>query len=56
MNLVQKAVQYGGKLAPLVIEKILTSGTGLMNPSIFIDDDGEILVNLRHTNYTLYHS
>jgi hypothetical protein len=56
MNLVQKSVQYGGKLAPLVIEKILTSGTGLMNPSIFIDDDGEILVNLRHTNYTLYHS
>lgn len=27
-----------------------------MNPSIFIDDDGDILVNLRHVNYTLYHS
>lgn len=34
----------------------LTSGTGLMNPSIFIDDDGDILVNLRHVNYTLYHA
>ena len=56
MNLVQRTVEHGGKLAPLVIEKILTSGTGLMNPSIFIDNDGEILVNLRHTNYTLYHS
>ena len=27
-----------------------------MNPSIFIDDDGDILVILRHINYTLYHS
>jgi len=55
-NLVQKAVSQGGKLAPLVIPNGLTSGTGLMNPSIFIDDDGDILVNLRHVNYTLYHS
>lgn len=56
MNLVQKSVSFGGKLAPLVISHGLTSGTGLMNPSIFIDDDGDILVNLRHVNYTLYHS
>ena len=56
MNLVQKAVGYGGKLAPLVISEGLTSGTGLMNPSIFIDADGDILVNLRHVNYTLYHA
>lgn len=56
MNLVQRAVKYGGKLAPLVISKGLTSGTGLMNPSIFIDNDGDLLVNLRHVNYTLYHS
>jgi hypothetical protein len=27
-----------------------------MNPSIFVDDDGDILVNIRHVNYTLYHS
>jgi hypothetical protein len=56
MNLVQLSVQHGGKLAPLVISEGLTSGTGLMNPSIFIDSDGDILVNLRHVNYTLYHS
>jgi hypothetical protein len=55
MNLVQKAVHYGGKLAPLIIND-LPSKTGLMNPSVFIDDDGDILVNLRHVNYTLYHS
>ena len=56
MNLVQRAVAHGGKLAPIVISKGLTSGTGLMNPSVFVDDDGDILVNLRHVNYTLYHS
>ncbi len=56
MNLVQKCIGYGGKLAPLVIPDGLTAGTGLMNPSIFIDNDGDILVILRHVNYTLYHS
>jgi hypothetical protein len=56
MNMVQRAVSYGGKLAPLVIPNDITLGTGLMNPSIFIDAEGDILVNLRHINYTLYHS
>ena len=56
MNLVQKSVSQGGKLAPLVIPEGLILGTGLMNPSIFIDSDGEILVNVRHINYILYHS
>jgi hypothetical protein len=56
MNLVQKSVSQGGKLAPLILPHDLTSGMGLMNPSIFIDDDGDILVNIRHVNYTLYHS
>jgi hypothetical protein len=55
-NLVKRAVKFGGKLAPLVISDGLTSGTGLMNPSVFVDDDGDILVNLRHVNYTLCHS
>lgn len=54
--MVELAVSNGGKLAPLVIPKGLTNGTGLMNPSIFIDSDGDILVNLRHVNYTMYHS
>lgn len=55
MNLVQRAVSNGGKLAPLVIPQGLTNGTGLMNPSVFIDGQ-DILVNLRHVNYTLYHA
>lgn len=55
-NLVKRAVDHGGKLAPLVIANGLHSGTGLMNPSVFVDNDGDILVNLRHVNYTLCHS
>jgi hypothetical protein len=52
MNLVQKAVEQGGKLAPIAIP-----GTfGGMNPSVFIDPDGDILVNVRVVNYILYHS
>jgi len=54
MNLVQKSVQAGGSLNPLIIPASVTGGTGLMNPSIFIDDDGDILCILRHINYTLY--
>ena len=52
MNLVEKAISHGGKLAPLAIPNTF----GGMNPSIFIDDDGEILVNVRVVNYILYHS
>jgi hypothetical protein len=56
MNLVQKSVSHGGKLSPLILPYSASQGMGTMNPSIFIDDDGDILVNLRLVNYTLYHS
>jgi hypothetical protein len=56
MNLVQRSVEKGGKLKPLIIPADITNGTGLMNPSVFIDEDGDILCILRHINYTLYHS
>lgn len=55
MNLVQRAVEKGGKLHPLVIQDE-RAVFGVMNPSIFIDSDGDILINLRIVNYTLYHS
>ena len=55
MNLVQRAVQAGGVLAPLVIPSEETGGTGLMNPSVLSYND-MLFVNLRHVNYTLYHS
>jgi hypothetical protein len=46
----------GGKIAPLIVPAEMTEGTGLMNPSIFVDDDGDVLVNVRHVNYIFYHS
>lgn len=56
MNLVQKSLQAGGRISPLVITDGHYKGIGYMNPSLLIDDDGDVLVNLRHINYTLYHS
>jgi hypothetical protein len=54
-NLCNIVIQNGGSITPLIIPSSETDGMGLMNPSIFIDND-KILVNLRHINYTLYHS
>ena len=55
MNLVQRAVSQGGKLHPLIIPDNYAV-FGAMNPSVFIDSDGDVLVNLRIVNYTLYHA
>tara|TARA_R110002072_G_scaffold92004_1_gene205046 strand:+ start:3505 stop:5241 length:1737 start_codon:yes stop_codon:yes gene_type:complete len=46
----------GGAISPSIIPGDLTDGTGLCNSSIFIDNNGDILLNLRHVHYTLYHS
>jgi hypothetical protein len=54
-NFVKLALENGGSIHPLVIPSELTNGTGIMNPSIFLDGDKIILV-LRHVNYTFYHS
>jgi len=51
-NLVQIAVANGGKLAPLIVPTTI----GAMNPSVFIDEGGDILVNIRVVNYTLIHA
>lgn len=55
MIFAQYAIKSGGCVKPLIIPSSLTQGTGLMNPSIF-NDDGKLIVNLRHVNYTFYHS
>ena len=55
MNFVQLALEHGGSIKPLIIPSELTNGTGLCNPSVFVEDD-KILLNLRHIQYTLYHS
>lgn len=55
-NLSQLSLKKGGKLSPLLIPGELVNGNGLCNASIFIDNNGEILCNIRHVHYTLYHS
>ena len=45
---------YGGDIVPLFINNDEISGTGLCNPSIFVDD--KIRLILRHVEYSLYHS
>lgn len=54
-GLAKIAIDQGGSLHPLIIPAELTNGTGLMNPSVYIDK-GQPVVNIRHVNYTLYHS
>lgn len=54
-NFVGIALKGGGVLRPLLVKSDLTMGTGLMNPSVFIRN-GKIIVNIRHVNYTFYHS
>ena len=54
-NFVKRVIDEGGSLHPLIIPSELTEGTGLMNPSVFIEDN-KIKVIIRHVNYTFYHS
>jgi hypothetical protein len=55
MNFVKLALENGGTIKPLIIPAEYTNGTGLCNPSVFVEN-GKILVNVRHIQYTLYHS
>lgn len=56
-NLVNNLYSYGYnhkfKLIPLIVET--KNKTGLLNPSLFIEND-DLHLNLRHVQYVLYHS
>lgn len=52
---VREVLQAGGSIKPLIIDASHTGGTGLFNPTIFNDDD-KLIVNIRHCQYTIYHS
>lgn len=54
-NFVQYCLNNNGSIHPLLIDPSLTNGTGLMNPSVFVDG-GVIRCIVRHVNYTLFHS
>ena len=53
-NFVKIVLENGGTITPLLIPSENTNGTGLCNPSIYIDG-GKPIMNLRHVDYTLYH-
>jgi len=54
-NFANIIVNNGGSIKPLIINSNQTNGTGLFNPSVYVDDD-KIYINIRHCQYTLYHS
>jgi len=54
-NLAKQVLENGGNIIPLIIPPEFTNGTGIMNPSLFVDGN-KIFLNLRHVQYTLYHS
>ena len=54
-NLAKLVLERGGSITPLLISSEHTNGTGLCNPSIFIDGNDTLLI-LRHVGYNLYHS
>jgi hypothetical protein len=53
-NITKQVIKNGGSIHPIIIPSDQTNGTGLMNPSIY-NDNGKLIMNLRHVNYTLYH-
>jgi hypothetical protein len=55
MNFVKYVIEKGGYIKPLMIPPHLMVGSSLTNPSVMVVDK-IIIVNLRNTNYTLYHS
>jgi predicted GH43/DUF377 family glycosyl hydrolase len=54
-NFAKIVLDNGGTIHPLIVDGNLTKGTGLLNPSIF-NHNGTVYINIRHVQYTLYHS
>lgn len=53
--LLNRILSAGGSISPLVVNAADSGGTGLMNPSPLVWR-GRLIMNLRQTNYILYHS
>ena len=54
-NLAKLVINNGGMIKPLILPEAEGRGMGLCNVSIFLDDNGEILANIRNVHYILYH-
>jgi predicted GH43/DUF377 family glycosyl hydrolase len=55
-NFSKYIVTHGGYVKPLEIPVEMSEGLGLCNPSVFIDNDGKILCNIRRVNYLFHQS
>ena len=53
-NLAKLVINNGGMIKPLILPEAEGRGMGLCNVSIFLDDNGEILANIRNVHYILY--
>lgn len=57
MNFVSKVLESGGDISPLIINNLYYKGTGLFNPSIYLDHEKDkLLLNIRHCQYTIFHA
>jgi predicted GH43/DUF377 family glycosyl hydrolase len=54
-NICEHSILRGGKITPLILPFKVTSGLGSTNPSILKIKD-KLYVNIRHVQYSLYHS
>lgn len=54
-NLCKLAIEHGGSIERLLIPSNESKGLGLTNPTVLITDN-KYLVNIRHVQYSLYHS
>lgn len=55
-NLAKLSIENGGQISPSLIPGELIDGTGLCNSSVYIEENGDIILNIRHVHYLLYHS
>lgn len=54
-NLAKLVINNGGSITPLILSEEQGRGMGLCNVSILLDDNGELLANIRNVHYILYH-
>lgn len=55
LSFAKSVIENGGIIHPLVLPSRITNGTGTFNPSVY-NDNGNLVVNIRHCQVTLFHS
>lgn len=55
-GLAKYALENGGKVHPIIIPYSFTEGKTLTNPSIFVDENNNVSLNIREIDYALFYS